>query len=96
MIRSGLGPLASPVLGVTMQLEGELVLVLRVEWSGRQIYGDGWVGRFSMPVERRRVVQGLKVLQTLEQHLELLQALVVHEHTVHLQGSYCPSVREYH
>lgn len=49
-----------------------------------------------MLVERRRVVQGLEVLQTLEQHLVLLQASVVHEHTVHLQGSYCPSVREYH
>lgn len=70
-----------------MQPEGELALVLRVEQSGWQIYGDGWLGRFSMLVERRRVVRGLKVLQALELHSVLLQVLVVHKHTVHSQGS---------
>jgi hypothetical protein len=70
-----------------MRPEAELALVLRVEQSGQQIYGDGWEGRFSTLVERRRVVQGLRVSQALEPHSALLQVLVVHKHTVHLQGS---------
>jgi hypothetical protein len=87
MIRSGLGPSALPVLEVIMLPEGELALVLRVEWSGQQIYGDGWLGRFSKQVEHQRVVRGLKVLRVLELHSVLLQASVVHRHTVRLQVS---------
>lgn len=87
MIRSGLGPSASPAQVVIMQPEGELALASRVEQSDRQIYGDGWLGHFSMLVERRRVVRELKVLQALELHSVLLQAWVVHKRTAHLQGS---------
>lgn len=87
MLHSGLGPSASPVLEVITLPEGELALVLHVEWSGRQIYEDGWLEDFSMLVEHPRVVGGLKVLRLLELHSVLPQASVVHGHTVRLQVS---------